>query len=127
MARSKWKAPYIKSSLIYKINGMRSHTTFVYIKERSSVILPHFVGMVFKIYTGREYIRRNVTQEIVGYKLGEFSWTRKHGQIHRKRYRVIKKNHFHKYKNMKFKEKKAKLANVKKKKNKKAWHAKKTK
>jgi ribosomal protein S19 len=44
MARSKWKAPYIKSSLIYKINRMRSHTTFVYIKERSSVILPHFVG-----------------------------------------------------------------------------------
>ena len=127
MARSKWKAPYIKPSLIYKINRMKSHTSFIFTKARSSVILPHFVGMIFKIYTGNRYIRRNITQEIVGYKLGEFSYSRRHGQIHKRRYRIIKKKHFNKYKNIKFKEKKAKLANVKKKKNKKAWHAKKTK
>jgi hypothetical protein len=57
---------------------------------------------------------------MVGYKLGEFSFTRRMGQIHKKRYRVIKKRGFFKSSNMKFAEKKTKVVNVKKKKDKKA-------
>ena len=126
MTRSKWKVPYIDPFLFYKLNKLKSSTTVIETKCRSTVILQSFVGLFFKIYTGRFYIKKRITQEMVGYKLGEFSYTRRIGQIHKKRYRVIKKRHFYNIKKMKFKEKKVKLSTVKKNKNKKAWHAKKT-
>jgi len=125
MVRSKWKTPYVHFSLVIKLAKWRRNRLIIQTKSRSSVILQSFVGLQFHVYTGRTYIKFYIDQKMVGYKLGEFSFTRRVGQIHKRRYKVIKKNNFYKFKNMKFAPKKTKEVSVKKKKDKKAWHAKK--
>jgi small subunit ribosomal protein S19 len=44
--------------------------------SRRSTILPQFVGLTFGVYNGKKFIPVNVTEEMVGHKLGEFSPTR---------------------------------------------------
>ena len=124
MVRSKWKVPYVHFSLVKRLAKRKHSRLIIETKARSTVILQSFVGLYFSVYTGRSYVNFYVDQKMVGYKLGEFSFTRRMGQIHKKRYRVIKKRGFFKSSNMKFAEKKTKVVNVKKKKDKKAWHAK---
>lgn len=129
MVRSKWKVPYVHPSLVKDIilskKKKRISQLVIYTKSRSTTILQSFVGLEFCVYTGRDYNKFYIDQKMVGYKLGEFSFTRRIGQIHKKRYRVIKKRNFNRPSKMKFAEKKTKVVNVKKKKDKKAWHEKK--
>lgn len=51
---------------------------------RSSIITPEMVGFTFSIHNGRSFIKREIIEEMVGKKLGEFSPTRhqqpKHGK-----------------------------------------------
>lgn len=42
-------------------------------QARSAVILPNFVGLKFHVYNGKVYNEVNVTEQMVGHKLGEFS------------------------------------------------------
>jgi small subunit ribosomal protein S19 len=44
---------------------------------RSSTITPEMVGMTFGVHNGRQHISVFVVENMVGYKLGEFSPTRK--------------------------------------------------
>ncbi|CAG8541606.1 9751_t:CDS:1 [Paraglomus occultum] len=44
---------------------------------RACTILPAFVGLKFAVYNGKDYLTVNVTEEMVGHKLGEFAPTRK--------------------------------------------------
>ncbi len=44
---------------------------------RSCTVLPQFVGLKFEIHNGKEYVEVEVTDEMVGSKLGEFAATRK--------------------------------------------------
>ena len=44
---------------------------------RDVIILPEFVGKVFEIYNGKEWIAVTIQQEMIGHYLGEFSLTRK--------------------------------------------------
>jgi len=44
---------------------------------RSATILPNFVGLKFQVHNGKVYNDVNVTEDMVGHKLGEFSPTRK--------------------------------------------------
>ncbi len=66
MARSVWKGPFVEGSLIRKAEKARQRST----------ILPQFVGLTFGVYNGKKFIPVNVTEEMVGHKLGEFSPTR---------------------------------------------------
>jgi len=81
MARSKWKAPYIQNNLYYKIKNSDKNT-IIKTKSRSSIILPGFVGRIFDVYNGFRYIRVYIEENMVGLKLGSFSFTRKLGKIH---------------------------------------------
>ena len=50
---------------------------------RDMPILPEFVGLTFSVYTGQEFERVDVEEEMVGHYLGEFNLTRtsvEHGQ-----------------------------------------------
>ena len=50
--------------------------------KRDLVIVPGMVGMKLQVYNGRNFINFEVTEEMLGHKLGEFSSTRgrvKHG------------------------------------------------
>ncbi len=78
MARSVWKGPFVEGSLIRKAEKARSTVRSEVIKtwSRRSTILPQFVGLTFGVYNGKKFIPVNVTEEMVGHKLGEFSPTR---------------------------------------------------
>ena len=78
MARSVWKGPFVEGSLIKKAETSRGSIRSEVIKtwSRRSTILPQFVGLTFGVYNGKKFILVNVTEEMVGHKLGEFSPTR---------------------------------------------------
>jgi small subunit ribosomal protein S19 len=78
VARSVWKGPFVEASLIKKSEKARQSVRNEVIKtwSRRSTILPQFVGLTFGVYNGKKFIPVNVTEEMVGHKLGEFSPTR---------------------------------------------------
>lgn len=78
MARSVWKGPFVDGYLLKKAEKVRAGGRSEVIKmwSRRSTILPQFVGLTFGVYNGKKFIPVNVTEEMVGHKLGEFSPTR---------------------------------------------------
>ena len=78
MARSIWKGPFVDGYLLKKAETARASGRHDVIKiwSRRSTILPQFVGLTFGVYNGQKHIPVNVTEEMVGHKLGEFSPTR---------------------------------------------------
>ncbi|KAI0131327.1 ribosomal protein S19/S15 [Daldinia grandis] len=74
--RSVWKGPHIVPLAIVrplpgeKVKPIRT-------QARSATILPSFVGLKFQVHNGKGYDDLEVTEEMVGHKLGEFSQTRK--------------------------------------------------
>ena len=78
MSRSDRKDPFVDGYLLKKADASRSSGRHEMIKiwSRRSTILPQFVGLTFGVYNGRKFIPVNVSEEMVGHKLGEFSPTR---------------------------------------------------
>jgi small subunit ribosomal protein S19 len=84
MGRSLKKGPYVEPSLLNRIDKAKSSKTKLPIKtwSRRSTITPEFVGLTFNVHNGRVFNPVFVTENMVGHKLGEFSFTRtfkKHG------------------------------------------------
>ena len=44
---------------------------------RSSHITPEMIGHVFLVHNGKDFVEVRVVEDMVGYRLGEFSLTRK--------------------------------------------------
>ncbi|MDI6642531.1 MAG: 30S ribosomal protein S19 [Candidatus Hodarchaeaceae archaeon] len=44
---------------------------------REMIVLPEMVGLKFAVHNGKEFIVVEVTPEMIGHRLGEFSQTRK--------------------------------------------------
>jgi small subunit ribosomal protein S19 len=44
---------------------------------REAVILPSWVGMKFAVYNGKEFKEMQITEEMLGHRLGEFSFSTK--------------------------------------------------
>ena len=78
MARSIWKGPFVDGYLLKKADKVRESGRNEVIKtwSRRSTILPQFVGLTFGIYNGQKHIPVQVSEEMIGHKLGEFSPTR---------------------------------------------------
>ena len=82
MSRSIYKGPYVEHSLIRKLKKIKQQSSnskelaIVRTYSRKSTILPSFVGMYFEVYNGRRFIKFYVNENMIGYKLGEFSPTR---------------------------------------------------
>jgi ribosomal protein S19 len=74
MSRSSWKGPYIKKTLLKDIitKNKKEITTF----SRESEITPRFIGKFLKVHNGKIFILIKITEEMVGFKLGEFAPTR---------------------------------------------------
>lgn len=70
MSRSKWKGPYTN----IKIEKKKSYKLLI--ASRNSEIIPKFVGKTFKIHNGKTYFDVKITKEMIGYKFGEFVFTR---------------------------------------------------
>ena len=78
MSRSVWKGPFVDGYLLKKAETSRGsgRNEVIKIWSRRSTILPQFVGLTFGVYNGKKFIPVNVSEEMVGHKLGEFSPTR---------------------------------------------------
>lgn len=73
MSRSKWKGPFISETKI--LNDTLTNKKNLII-SRNSEIVPKFVGSTFYVHNGKSYSEINVSENMVGHKFGEFSFTR---------------------------------------------------
>ena len=81
MARSLKKGPYVDQKLIKKIKKLKTESkTIIKTWSRACTIIPEMIGFTFGVHNGREFIPVQVTEEMVGHKLGEFSPTTKFGR-----------------------------------------------
>ena len=78
MARSIWKGPFVDGHLLKKVQKASETSRNEVIKtwSRRSTILPEFIGLSFAVHNGKKFIPVNVSEDMVGHKLGEFAPTR---------------------------------------------------
>jgi len=78
MARSTKKGPFVDAHLSTKIEGMNARNEKKVLRtwSRRSTIIPEMVGHTIAVHNGRKFIPVYVTENMVGHKLGEFSFTR---------------------------------------------------
>ena len=88
MSRSTKKGPFISPKLMQKVQKLNAVGEKKPIKTwaRACVIPPEFVGHTFAVHNGRKFLPIYVTEQMVGHRLGEFSFTRffkSHGGTHK--------------------------------------------
>ena len=78
MPRSIKKGPFVDSHVWNKVIKAIDSGDKKPIKtwSRRSNIIPEMVGLTFSVYNGQKFIPVFVTEDMVGFKLGEFSPTR---------------------------------------------------
>ena len=78
MGRSVKKGPFVDKHLEVKIDALNAANEKKVIRtwSRRSTILPEFVGHTVAVHNGKKFIPVYVTENMVGHKLGEFSFTR---------------------------------------------------
>jgi small subunit ribosomal protein S19 len=78
MSRSLKKGPYVDAKLLKKVLAQDRGGEPKPIKTwaRRSTIIPEFVTKTFLVHNGKEFKKVFVTENMVGHKLGEFSFTR---------------------------------------------------
>ena len=78
MARSLHKGPFVDDHLRKKVEVMENSGEKRMIRtwSRRSTVIPDFVGHTFAVHNGRKFIPVYVTENMVGFKLGDFSPTR---------------------------------------------------
>ncbi|MGA1201876.1 MAG: 30S ribosomal protein S19 [Planctomycetota bacterium] len=78
MGRSLKKGPYVDLKLLKKVLKAKEANSSEPIKTwaRASTIIPDMVNMTFMVHNGKDFNRVQVTENMVGHKLGEFSLTR---------------------------------------------------
>ena len=78
MSRSLKKGPFTDAKLLKKMSRLRvGDKTVIKTWSRDSVITPEMIGFTFGVHNGREHLPVAITENMVGYRLGEFSPTRK--------------------------------------------------
>ncbi len=66
----------IEKKLIKKAKKAKPND-FIKTHARDAVILPEFVGKRFGIHNGKEFVAVDISEEMIGHRLGEFAQTRK--------------------------------------------------
>jgi small subunit ribosomal protein S19 len=90
MSRSIAKGPFVDDSLKRKFDKMVASGQKQPIKtwSRRSTVVPDFVGYTFAVHNGQKHIPVFITENMVGFKLGEFAPTRtfkSHGGVKTKK------------------------------------------
>lgn len=67
MKRSKWKGPFLK-----KLHSTEKLTVL----PRNYEITSKIVGLTFNVHSGRIFTKLNITDDMIGHKVGEFVPTR---------------------------------------------------
>src|ERR1700739_4740797 len=78
MARSTKKGPFVDAHLATRVEAMnaRNEKKVVRTWSRRSTVVPEMVGHTIAVHNGKKFIPVYVTENMVGQKLGEFSFTR---------------------------------------------------
>ena len=77
MTRSKWKGPFVSKDLLKKNALKLDKNKETYTFERSTVIVPAFLGKTINVHNGKIFHKLQIKESMLGKKLGEFSPTRK--------------------------------------------------
>lgn len=86
MSRSTKKGPFIDQKLLKKVMAQKQSGQKTDIKtwSRACQIPPEFVGHTFLVHNGKHFIKVQVSENMVGARLGEYSPTRLfrgHGKV----------------------------------------------
>ena len=78
MPRSIKKGPFVDLHLVTKVQTAVANNDRKPIKtwSRRSMILPEMLGLTIAVHNGRQHMPVFITEDMVGYKLGEFAPTR---------------------------------------------------
>ena len=78
MSRSIKKGPFVDEHVMKKVLKAKEAGDNKPIKtwSRRSTILPDMIGLTFNVHNGRDFVPVYVTENHIGYKLGEFASTR---------------------------------------------------
>ena len=78
MGRSLKKGPFVDEHLLKKVEALNVNNEKKIIKtwSRRSTIVPTMIGHTFAVYNGRKHIPVYINENMIGHKLGEFSFTR---------------------------------------------------
>jgi len=72
--RSVWKGPFIEKKLFNDIRF--ANIKKIKTSSRNSVVLPFLIGRTVQVHNGKFFVPVNVTEAMIGHKLGEFTLTR---------------------------------------------------
>jgi small subunit ribosomal protein S19 len=81
MSRSKWKGLFIEKSII-QLNKKKKRKLKTY--SRSSCIPSFLINKFILIYDGKEFRKCYINREKIGFKFGEFSYSRKKNEVKKK-------------------------------------------
>ena len=78
MARSTKKGAFVDGYLLTRVEQMNSRNEKKVLRtwSRRSTVVPEMVGHTIAVHNGKKFIPVYVTENMVGHKLGEFSFTR---------------------------------------------------
>jgi len=78
MSRSLKKGPFVDAHVTKKALVAKETKNNKPIKtwSRRSTIMPDFIGLTFNVHNGRNFVPVFITENHIGYKLGEFAPTR---------------------------------------------------
>jgi small subunit ribosomal protein S19 len=77
MSRSLKKGPYIDERVLKKVLNAKPGQSVIKTWSRACTISPEMIGFTFGVHNGRDFTSVYITEEMVGYRLGEFASTRK--------------------------------------------------
>jgi len=87
MSRSLWKGLFIDPKLL-KNKKQKANSK---IWSRSSVIPSSLIGETVFVHNGKEFKRVSITREKIGFKFGEFSFTRRYTLKQKTQNSIVKK------------------------------------
>lgn len=79
MSRSSKKGPFVDLKLLGKVEKQKEEGASrqpIKTWSRACTVVPDFIGHTFSVHNGKTFIQVQVTDNMVGHKLGEFAMTR---------------------------------------------------
>jgi len=78
VTRSAKKGPFVSASLLKKLDRAIAEKSKKPIKTwaRASMVIPQMLGFTIAVHNGKDFVPVFITEDMVGYKLGEFVPTR---------------------------------------------------
>ena len=72
MSRSKYKNSFVKYNIFLQLKKDKKTK----IMDKSLIILPQYLNKFIKVYNGKTIVTLKIYKKMIGYKFGEFLYTR---------------------------------------------------